>query len=95
MINKSFEKLDRDTLPKLFTTLVRLHLEYGNDVWGPFYKLDQKAVEQVQKRATRMIPDLHGLPYAERVGRLRLPTLHYRRRIGDMIQVYKIVQGLE
>ena len=45
LINKSFESLDRDTLPKLFTTLVRPHLEYGNAVWGPFYKLDQKAVD--------------------------------------------------
>ena len=36
VIRKSFQKLDVDTLPILFRTLVRPHLEYGNAVWGPF-----------------------------------------------------------
>lgn len=48
VIRKSFQKLDRDTLPILFRTLVRPHLEYCNSVWGPFNRADQILVERVQ-----------------------------------------------
>ena len=34
IIERSFRKLDRDTLPILFKTLVRPYLEYCNVVWG-------------------------------------------------------------
>ena len=34
-IRRSFEYLDKDTLKKLYTALVRPHLEYANAVWNP------------------------------------------------------------
>ena len=42
MIKKSFEYLDSSMLFKLFTTLVRPILEYGNAIRGPLFTLDQK-----------------------------------------------------
>ena len=93
VIRRSFELLDSQTLPLLFKTLVRPHLEYGNIVWGPFNKEDQRLVERVQRRATRLVPDVRHLPYQERLRKLQLPSLQYRRRRGDVIMVYMLLNG--
>ena len=46
------------------------------------------------RRATKIIPSLADLPYTERLKELKLPTLSYRRVRGDMIQVFKIMNGM-
>ena len=56
LVKRTFLNLDATTLPLLFTSLVRSHLEYGNLIWGPFSKGDIKAVERVQCRATKNGP---------------------------------------
>ena len=71
--------------------MVRPHLEYGNVIWGPHYKGDQVMVEKDQKRATKLIPCIRHLPYDQRLKILKLPSLMYRRRRGDMLQTFKIV----
>ena len=43
---------------------------------------------------TKIIPSIRDLPYEVRLQKLKLPTLAYRRLRGDMIQVYKIMHGL-
>ena len=50
-------------------------------------------IEKVQKRATKILPGLRNLSYTERLQKLQLPTLVYRRERVDMIKVYQIVQG--
>ena len=45
----------------------------------------------MQKRATKQIPGFKDLSYQERLKRLKLPTLVYRRARGDMIEVYKLL----
>jgi hypothetical protein len=40
-----------------------------------------------------MIPSLKNLPYEERIRRLGLPSLRYRRLRGDIIEVYKYIHG--
>ena len=93
VIKKSFEKLDKTTLPLLYKTMVRPHLEYANVIWGPFNRADQRKVERIQRRATRLCRDVSHLSYPERLRALRLPSLYYRRRRGDMIQVFQIIHG--
>ena len=93
VIRRSFQLLDRSTLPILFKTLVRPHLEYGNIIWGPFNRADQQLVERVQRRATKMVPELRHLPYTMRLRALKLPSLYHRRRRGDMIAVYQLLRG--
>ena len=91
IIKKSFIALDARTLTLLYKSMVRPHLEYGNVIWGPYYKGDKQLIEKVQKRATKIIPGIRHLPYVQRLKKLKLPSLVYRRRRGDMLETYKIV----
>ena len=93
VICRSFQLFDKSTTPVFFKTLVRPHLEYGNIVWGPFNRADQQRVERVQRRATKLVPELRHLPYQQRLRILNLPSLYYRRRRGDMIAVYQLLHG--
>ena len=93
LIKRSFVALDEDTLPVLFTSMVRPHLEYANIIWGPHFIGDVRSVERVQKRATKLVPLLRNVPYRERLKNLKLPSLEHRRKRGDMITCYKIVTG--
>lgn len=93
LIKKSFAMLDMTSLPLLYTSLVRPHLEYGNVIWGPFYSEDRKSVERIQRRATKLVSELSNLSYGQRLRQLNLPSMHHRRRRGDMIMTYKIMTG--
>ena len=75
VIRRSFELIDELTLPLLYKTLVRPHLEFGNVAWGPFNRADQLLVEHVQRRATRLVASLRHRPYEERLEALKLPLL--------------------
>ena len=39
-------------------------------------------------------PTMSNLSYAQRLKRLKLPTLSYRRLRGDLIETYKIMNGV-
>ena len=93
LVKRSFACIDTVTLPLLYKSLVRPHLEYGNLVWGPFNRADQKLIERVQRRATKLVPELRHLPYQERLRRLNLPSLYHRRRRGAMITIFQIMNG--
>jgi len=78
----------------LYTVLVRPHLEYGNIVWHPQLKKDLELIEGVQRRASKMVPGLHNLHYGERLRRMDLPSLMYRRLRGYVIETYKYLHGI-
>ena len=42
-----------------------------------------------------MVPGLSDLPYPERLRKLNLPTLAYRRVSGDMIQTFKLMNDID
>ena len=86
--------LDETSFRYLFQALVRPHLEYAEAVWSPFAKKDIDTIEMVQKRATKLIPSLKNMDYPNRLKKLKMPTLKYRRLRGDMIDVYKIINGI-
>ena len=55
---------------------------------------DIRGLENVQRRATKLIPTLQNLSYPERLQSLNLPSLSYRRNHIDLIMVYKILNDL-
>ena len=79
LIRHTFCHLDCRTLSLLYKTLVRPLIEYDNQTWGPFNMADKKLVERVQRRATKLVPEIRHLPYQERLQALGLPSLQYRR----------------
>ena len=60
---------------------------------SPFFKKDVKILEDVQRRATKMMSGLHELPYPTRPCKLKLSTLVYRRRQSDAILVHKLINS--
>lgn len=93
VIRRSFANLDQTTLPRLYKAIVRPLVEYGNVSWGPFNRADQKLIERVQRRATRIVPTLRQAHYTDRLRALRLPSLYYRRRRGDMLKIFQLLHG--
>ena len=53
------------------------------------------AIERIQRRSTKLVSNVRDLPYIERLKTLKLPSLSYRRFIGDMIEVFKLLNKLE
>jgi len=78
---------------QLYTSLVRPHLDYASSVWCPYKIGNIEDIEKVQKRATKLVIELKHLPYTERLKRLNLHTLKYRRLQGDMIELFKIIHN--
>ena len=74
---------------------MRPQLEYGVSAWNPCLKRDIETLERVQRRATKKAPGLRGYEYEERLRILGLTTLEERRIRGDLIQQFKIVNGIE
>ena len=79
----------------IYKSVVRAHLEYASSVWSPMFKKDTILIENVQRRATRLVNCLKYLSYEGRLKTLGLPSLEYRRERSDMIQIYKIMHGID
>ncbi|XP_071160820.1 uncharacterized protein [Mytilus edulis] len=94
IIRRTFKYLDYKSFCLLFKALARPHLEYASSVWNPHKKKDIETIENVQRRATKMLPNLKDLSYEERLKILKIPTLKFRRLRGDMIETYKITTGV-
>ena len=90
-IRRSFSDLNEYNFKTLFVTMVRPHLEYAALIWSPHLKKDITLIENVQRRASKLVPGLKHLPYQSRLEQLGLPTLRFRRHRGDMIEVFKIL----
>ena len=95
MISRSFSCKNQRVMLQLYKSLVRPHLNYCIQVWRPHLQKDKEAIEKVQRRATRMILECRGLSYENRLKKVGLTTLETRRQRADMLEVYKIMNGLE
>ena len=62
----------------LYLALVRAHLEYGNVIWSPSPKGDIAQLENIHRRATKLIPEITDMTYQEKMAFLGLPSLAYR-----------------
>ena len=94
IIARTFRFMDETMFNSLYKTLVRPHLEYGVSAWCPYKQKHIKTLEQVQRRATKIVHHLRHLPYSQRLRKLNLFTMTYRRLRGDMIETFKMLHGV-
>ena len=94
LVRRTFTYMDAELMKLIFTSKIRPHLEYSNVVWHPYLKKDIDLIEAVQHRATRMIPGFSKISYEERLKKLDMPTLFYRRLRGDAIEAYKYLHNI-
>ena len=51
---------DKYTFTRLYKVYVRPHLQYCSSAWSPYTVADKELLENVQRRAVRMISNLQG-----------------------------------
>ena len=94
-ISRAVKYRDKKTFMQLYKVYVRPHLEYCVQAWSPYLKADKEKLEKVQIRAVNMVAGLKGRSYLDKLREVNLTTLEERRERGDMIQAFRIVQGLD
>ena len=95
LIRRNITYTDKTVIIPLYKAIVRPHVEYCIQVWRPYLKKDIDKLERVQRRATKLIPELKHSCYERRLLECRLTTLETRRLRADQIEVFKILNGYE
>ena len=95
MIRRNITYKEKSLIVSLFKAIVRPHLENCIQAWSPYLRKDIDMIEQIQRRATKLIPGLRDLRYEERLKECGLTTLEPRRLRGDQIEVFKILNGYD
>ena len=79
LIRRNIMYKEKQLIIPLYKSIVRPHLEYCIQVWRPYRKKDIDKLERIQRRATKMIPQLIDLCYESRLLQCGLTTLETRR----------------
>ncbi|PKU49145.1 hypothetical protein llap_587 [Limosa lapponica baueri] len=80
-IKRSMASMSREVILSLRSALVRFHLAYCIQFWGPQHK-DMDLLEKVQQRAANMIRGLEHLSYEDRLRELLSLSLEKEKALG-------------
>jgi len=85
---------DSKIFPKIYCMYVRPIIESSVPAWNPSKVEDVNTLEKVQRRALRMITDQGDVGYETKLQSVGMTTLRARRERGDLVEAYKILNGL-
>ena len=95
LITRNITYKEKTLIIPPYQAIVRLHLENYIQAWIPYRKKNIDTHERIQRRATKIIPELRDLSYEERLKECGLTTLETKRLRGDQIKVFGILNGYE
>ena len=78
-IARNFNYKSTELMLPLYKSLVQPHLEYAVWFWSPRLCGDMDKVERVQRKATKMIPEIRNHSYQQQLKDLELISLIQRR----------------
>ena len=93
-ISRAFHYRNKEVFGKLIKMFVRPQLEYAASVWAPWTEANCELLEGVQRRAIRMMSNVKGRNYEEKLKDAGFMLLKERRLRGDMIETYKVMKGI-
>ena len=94
-LTRAFHYRDRNIFVNLYKRYVRVYLEYATPAWNPWQIGDIEMLEKVQRRFVKMISGLISTTYEDRLREIGLATLKARRVRADLLQVFKILKGID
>ena len=62
-IARNFRNKNKELILPLYKSLVRPHLEHAVQFWSPHLRRDIDKMEKIQRRATKMIPEIRNHSY--------------------------------
>ena len=95
MIRRNISYKEKSLIVPLYKAIVRPHLDYYIQAWSPYIRKDMDMLEQIQRRANKLIPGLRYIRYEERLKECGLTTLERRRLGRGQIEVFKILNCYE
>ena len=88
-IARNFKYKNKELTHPLYKSLVRPHLEHAVQFCSPHLRQDIDKLEKIQRRETKMIPEIRNHSYHKRIQDLDLISLVQRRLRGQLIAVFK------
>lgn len=90
---KAFKDHSKNNVLKIYKSFIRPKLEYCHSLWSPYFVKDIECLERLQRKITRIPPEISDLPYKDRLTAMNLQPLQLRRQRGDLIEAFKIING--
>ena len=70
-------------------------MDYADCIWSPHLKVYSAQLENAQRRATTLVPDLRNRCHEDRLRALNLSRLVCRRIRMDMLKIFRIMMGID